>query len=137
MILVSDGFDMRAFCEACGAFKMTMPFGRFDSFFDRPCAECGAGKYEGIGVMARRERIGRWPWQRAWVDRDGNPCDRIASSIATNDAGEWGEASALEDIQKLRPTTPGGDDDFKIEAPVWVTDAENAARSATGEGENG
>lgn len=65
-------FAMRAFCRRCGRMRMTMPFGDANPFWDRtPCRACGddrAGEY----VIAARRRIGRWPWQRGWVDPDGN-----------------------------------------------------------------
>lgn len=63
-------FDMHSFCKDCGAFRTRMPFGRSDSFFDRgPCSKCGG--WGGNRVVSRNVRVGRWPWQRGWIDRDG------------------------------------------------------------------
>lgn len=66
-------FDMHSFCDRCGAHRLRMPFGTESSFFDRNAGPCGHCGEEGPGtqLVARRARVGRWPWQRAWVDRNG------------------------------------------------------------------
>jgi hypothetical protein len=45
-----------------------MPFGDPNPFWCRDyCPHCGGGRL--VFAVARRERVGRWPWQRAWVTR--------------------------------------------------------------------
>lgn len=68
-------FDMHSFCTRCGGHKKRMPFGKRSDFFDsRPCHRCGN---RGIGrqVVARRAKVGRWFWQRGWVDEGGARVD--------------------------------------------------------------
>jgi hypothetical protein len=63
-------YDMRAFCSSCGAYSRRMPFGDFNPFWLRgPCPRCGS--YNSEGHVCRRQRVGRWPWQRAWVTDEG------------------------------------------------------------------
>ena len=65
------GFDMHSFCDGCGAHRRRMPFGTSEDFFDRgPCASCG-WRGPGHHEVARRVRLGVWPWPTEWRDRDG------------------------------------------------------------------
>lgn len=69
-------FDMHSFCDECGAHRRRMPFGQRSRFFDsEPCWRCGALSGGAVQEIARRARVGRWPWQRGWVDRAGNRMD--------------------------------------------------------------
>lgn len=73
-------FGMHSFCMVCGSHRRRMPFGERSGFFDsRPCPGCGASMYDARQEPARRARVGRWPWQRGWVDRDGKRLDVPAS----------------------------------------------------------
>jgi hypothetical protein len=67
-------FDVRSFCTGCGALRRTMPFGSYNRFWDDgPCRRCGLHSVDGREmVVAAHRRIGRWPWQRGWVDPEGN-----------------------------------------------------------------
>jgi len=69
-------FDMHSFCTACGAHRRRMPFGERSRFFDSgPCWRCGASSGDARQVIATRARVGRWPWQRGWITRDGERLD--------------------------------------------------------------
>lgn len=71
-----SAFELHSFCHACGGHRRRMPFGDYNTFWDRaPCPSCGSDDRYGIPLVARRAQIGRWPWQRGWIDRDGNVVD--------------------------------------------------------------
>lgn len=78
-------FAMHSFCERCGAHRRRLPFGKRSYFFDRePCHRCGEPG-SGNQEIAQRVRVGRWPWQRGWVDRDGNRVDLPSPSPSKGD----------------------------------------------------
>lgn len=82
-------FEIHSFCPECGHHRRRMPFGRRSGFFDRgPCEKCGAPPPP-YGTShqrtARNVRVGRWPWQRGWVDRDGNRVDSARASEGSTD----------------------------------------------------
>jgi hypothetical protein len=68
-------YGMQSFCSDCGAHRRRMPFGEDRAFFDSgPCSRCGS--FTSHREVARRERVGRWPWQRGWVNREGKRADQ-------------------------------------------------------------
>lgn len=69
-----DEYDVHGFCLDCGAHRRRLPFGSYSRFFDKgPCGKCGF--YNRDGFVVRRAQVGRWPWQRDWVTRDGERLD--------------------------------------------------------------
>lgn len=68
-------FDAHSFCKDCGHHRRRMPFGGGSAFFDsEPCGHCGRSG-AGHQHVAKTVRVGRWPWQRQWVDREGRLVD--------------------------------------------------------------
>lgn len=69
-------YAMHSFCTSCGGHRRRMPFGSSNKFWDTgPCPRCGGFGSESLVV--RRGRVGRWPWQRGWVAKDGEPVEPL------------------------------------------------------------
>lgn len=78
-------WGVHLFCTECGAHRRHQPFNDAGWMVHGNCRKCGG--YGTETETVKRARVGRWPWQRGWIDRDGEPFPGLAGSAQEEGKG--------------------------------------------------